>query len=256
MQLGCAMIVRCLSSTIQCSHPEVRLRKACLQASARHAYLWVTNESYRRYVTAMGAHEVRIPVKSLLVPGGRRCKAQGVDLGPRAAVLSRQKALESLRELDELLEDDLIEEAVHSIQLQGILQAAGVASREDLLETDFEKPQEAPTEIQRSAEEDPRVAHQEALDLLSELDELLDDELITEDVHSLQQTFILKKAGVATREELAPGTHLLRTGVRGRGSSSWHLQGYARSRPRTERGQKHSMRIRARLGAHGQASLP
>ncbi|OLP92000.1 hypothetical protein AK812_SmicGene26236 [Symbiodinium microadriaticum] len=111
------------------------------------------------------------------------CGARDVARTPQ------QTALEYLRELDELLEDELIEEEFHKLQLQRILNGAGVADREALAALAASPPS---PEVLKTAEESPEAsgevsaeasaeAKRRAAEQLRELDELLEDELIEEE---------------------------------------------------------------------------
>ncbi|CAE7024177.1 unnamed protein product [Symbiodinium natans] len=151
------------------------------------------------------------------VPFGRLCGgAGGYVVWPRkssrAALLQtcqlssrtpQQTALEYLRELDALLEDELVEEEFYELQVQRILKGAGVSDRTSLANAAEAAPALGP-EI---AEEDPHPgvteeALRRAKEQLSELDELLEDELIEEEVHARQLKDILASVGAASREEL------------------------------------------------------
>lgn len=106
---------------------------------------------------------------------------------------SRAKALEDLRELDELLEDELIEEETHATQLQHILTEFGVKSREELLKGEPGEPAPAPEPPEEfPKEEEAQQARVQLLqEQLQELDELLEDELIEEEVHAEQRKHLL-----------------------------------------------------------------
>eukprot|EP00435_Cladocopium_sp_Y103_P047118 s760_g13.t1 len=103
---------------------------------------------------------------------------------------SRAKALEDLSELDELLEDELIEEETHATQLQRILTEFGVKSREELL-----KGEPGELEVPAPPEEFPETGKEARVQLLQEqlqeLDEMLEDELIEEEVHTEQRKHLL-----------------------------------------------------------------
>eukprot|EP00439_Symbiodinium_sp_Y106_P057529 s533_g8.t1 len=150
-----------------------------------------------------------------LKPWSKRCDRVAL-LQPVRYHASRtplQTAVEYLRELDELLEDELIEEEFHKLQLHRLLNGAGVADREALaalaasppepegLKTaeDFKDSPEASSEAsaEASAEAKRRAAEQ-----LRELDELLEDELIEDEVHAVQQQAILAGVGATSRDEL------------------------------------------------------
>mmetsp|Transcript_20025 Transcript_20025/g.37659 ORF Transcript_20025/g.37659 Transcript_20025/m.37659 type:complete len:149 (+) Transcript_20025:33-479(+) len=110
-------------------------------------------------------------------------------------------ALQYLQELDELLSDDLIEEEFHRLQVHRVLNGAGAADRKSLGAMATQQGAN-PAELPAKESPDPRKAHDRAREQLSELDELLEDELIEEEVHAAQEEAILGSLGISSRREL------------------------------------------------------
>ncbi|CAE7266464.1 unnamed protein product [Symbiodinium sp. CCMP2592] len=104
----------------------------------------------------------------------------------------QQTAVEYLRELDQLLEDELIEEEFHKLQLQRLLNGAGVADREALAALAASPPEPESLQTAEDLKDSPEAsgeasaeasaeARRRAADQLRELDELLEDELIEDE---------------------------------------------------------------------------